>query len=104
MKSDVIIVGAGVAGVATARELANQGLTVTVLEARDRIGGRVFSAQPPGWPVPVEFGAEFVHGGSPAVLEVIKKAGLQSKSAAGEMSWVEKGEIRRVPDFWNRIK
>ena len=61
------MIGAGVAGLAAARELKRRGLEVVVLEARRRIGGRVHTVKKPGWPIPVEAGAEFVHG-KPAVL------------------------------------
>lgn len=63
----VVVIGAGVAGLSCARRLSADGQRVTILEARDRIGGRVHTIREPGWPVPVEAGAEFVHGKSPAV-------------------------------------
>lgn len=57
----VLIIGAGMAGLAAARELHDVGKTVTVLEARDRTGGRVYTNHQFAG-IPVEFGAEFVHG------------------------------------------
>ncbi|HEY5678414.1 MAG TPA: FAD-dependent oxidoreductase, partial [Myxococcales bacterium] len=71
---DVVVIGAGVAGLAAARELRLRGLSVAVLEARDRIGGRVHTLRPDGWPLPVEAGAEFVHGRTPLVLPRAKEA------------------------------
>lgn len=59
--SDVIVIGAGVSGLAAARELANRGRTVTVLEGRDRIGGRIWTST--AWPgVPLDLGASWIHG------------------------------------------
>jgi monoamine oxidase len=64
---DVMIFGAGVAGLSAAIELARAGLDVAILEARDRIGGRVFTQIDPTLNHPVELGAEFVHGMSPVI-------------------------------------
>lgn len=58
---DVVVVGAGAAGLAAASELVAQGSRVVVLEARDRVGGRVVTERPAGWPIPVELGASWVH-------------------------------------------
>ena len=58
---DVVVVGAGVAGLAAARTLRDQGMRVLVLEARDRIGGRVHTVRPWG-AVPLELGASWIHG------------------------------------------
>jgi monoamine oxidase len=57
---DVLIIGAGVAGLAAARDLTAAGGRVLVLEARGRLGGRIMTHQTPDGPV--ELGAEFVHG------------------------------------------
>ena len=56
-----LIIGAGIAGLAAACDLAKAGEIVTVLEARERIGGRVYTNRTFS-PIPVEFGAEFIHG------------------------------------------
>jgi monoamine oxidase len=57
---DVVVVGAGVAGLAAARELCGAGLAVRVLEARGRAGGRVYTVHDAVHPLPVELGAEFI--------------------------------------------
>lgn len=60
-KKRVLVIGAGLAGLAAARELARHGHQVQVLEARDRIGGRIWTSQ--HWPdLPVDFGATWIHG------------------------------------------
>ena len=57
----VLVIGAGIAGLACARELVSAGLAVTVLEARDRIGGRVHTDR--RWPgVALDLGAAWIHG------------------------------------------
>ncbi|HET6639577.1 MAG TPA: FAD-dependent oxidoreductase, partial [Gemmatimonadota bacterium] len=63
--ADVVVVGAGAAGLMAARTLAGEGLDVVVLEARKRAGGRIFTIRPPNLPCAVELGAEFVHGDAP---------------------------------------
>ncbi len=59
MTTDVVVVGAGLAGLAAARELTGRGLSVTVLEASDRVGGRVRDVALPGGQV-IELGAQWV--------------------------------------------
>jgi monoamine oxidase len=71
---DVIILGAGVAGLAAARDLTVAGLRVQLLEARNRLGGRVFTHHTPQGPI--ELGAEFVHGAIEEILGVAQQAGL----------------------------
>ena len=61
----VIIIGAGAAGLAAARELARAEVPSLVLEARERPFGRVRTLHEADWPCPVELGAEFVHGAAP---------------------------------------
>ena len=61
LRMATLVIGAGTAGLMAARELSNAGVNVLVLEARDRIGGRVHTDTTFA-PHPVEFGAEFIHG------------------------------------------
>lgn len=61
---------------AAARDLTLRGVRVAIIEARDRIGGRIFTIRPQGAPQPVELGAEFVHGRPPETFAIAQQAGL----------------------------
>ncbi len=73
----VLVIGAGIAGLACARDLHDAGVEVTVLEARDRIGGRTYTNRD-FCNIPVEFGGEFVHGDKVATWELIRKLELET--------------------------
>jgi monoamine oxidase len=82
----VIVVGAGVAGLAAARSLADRGVEVVVLEARDRIGGRVWTSD--HWAdAPVDLGASWIHGaGANPITELAAKAGARTVATSYESS------------------
>ena len=81
---DVIVIGAGIAGLAAARTLAESGKRVVVVEARDRVGGRIYTVPASGSGLPVELGAEFVHGLPPELLRLIEEAGLELLELEGD--------------------
>jgi monoamine oxidase len=97
---DVVIIGAGVAGLAAARALSDDGFSVLALEARERIGGRIFTQRDSQLAVPVELGAEFLHGSAPELQEIIQRAGLVSVDVAGERWDRRRGRLRPLRDFW----
>ena len=71
----VIVVGAGVAGLVAARRLADRGLDVLVLEARDRVGGRLWSHHMPNGEI-VELGGEWISTSQTAVIGLAHELGL----------------------------
>jgi monoamine oxidase len=96
-----IILGAGMAGLAAARELTASH-RVTVLEARDRVGGRVLTKHLEGVPVPVEFGAEFVHGKHPVLWEWLRECGIGVCELAGTQRNLRRGKIAREDAAWEK--
>lgn len=99
-----IVIGAGAAGLAAARDLSRAGGEVVVLEARDRIGGRVFTHVDAKGSVPIELGAEFVHGKSPALFRIAQAANLKLHEVSGRHWYFDKGKISRSSDFWRQIE
>jgi monoamine oxidase len=76
LDADVVVVGAGAAGLMATQLLCAAGRSVIVLEARQRIGGRICTVRVPGAPLPIELGAEFVHGRAEETLGIVRAAGL----------------------------
>ena len=80
---DVVVIGAGMAGLTAARGLLERGLSVCVVEARERVGGRILTHRVDG--VVAEMGAEFVHGRPPELWALIDEAGLATYELGGAM-------------------
>ena len=92
---DVVIIGAGVAELAAARALVEAGRSVLLLEARDRVGGRVWTRHEIDTPAPVELGAEFIHGPVPQTLELLREAGEAALHESGTHWTFQQGALQR---------
>ena len=91
--ADVVVIGAGIAGLAAARAIAEAGCGVVLLEARDRIGGRILTARDPHTDLAIELGAEFVHGRPPELFDLIREAGLTLYEREGDFLCYENGKL-----------
>jgi monoamine oxidase len=90
---EILVLGAGIAGLTAARRLAEAGRRVLLLEARNRIGGRLLTRHDPHAALPVELGAEFVHGRPPELLALIDEARLHTFELDGQELCFENGRL-----------
>ena len=100
---DVAIVGAGAAGLAAARDLSRAGASVALLEARSRLGGRVWTERPAGWPVPLELGAEFIHGRNAELFRDAAEAGLRVVRLTNAHFELRGSRLVSLGDVWGRF-
>ncbi len=103
-RADVIVVGAGAAGLAASRELARAKRRIILLEASRRVGGRVMTVHPREAGVPVELGPEFVHGDAPETTRLLAEARLTTVPVLGEQYVSEKGKLSPRGEIWDRMK
>jgi monoamine oxidase len=101
---DTLIVGAGAAGLAAAAELSRNRGTVCVLEARDRVGGRMFTRHEPGVTLPIELGAEFIHGYAPATVGWLAKSNTAIVDAHGERFTLRDGQAEPTDNLFEQMK
>lgn len=102
--ADVIIVGAGAAGLAAANALADAGLDVLIVEARGRLGGRILTESRGDLPVPIELGAEFIHGSADPIREIAAANGLRSVDIAGQRYEHTGARLIAQRDTWARLE
>jgi len=100
---DAIIVGAGAAGLMCARELRRAGKQVLVLEASTRVGGRILTVYDTNAGVPVELGAEFIHGDAPETMRLLDEARLVTVPVLGEHYRSDRGEMSLQGPVWERM-
>ncbi|HEY2322270.1 MAG TPA: NAD(P)/FAD-dependent oxidoreductase [Thermoanaerobaculia bacterium] len=103
MKFDVVVIGAGAAGLSAARDLSGAGKRVCIVEARERVGGRVDTRRIDGVAMPVELGAEFIHGEAEATFAAVNAAPLIAMQLPDTHFWSHHGKWSKRDDFWTRI-
>ncbi len=110
-EAKIAVLGAGIAGLAAARALGEAGLRVELVEARGRLGGRVLELRSGEWPLPIELGAEFVHGEPEPIWQVIEQSQLRLCQLADRHHWLAperdssvRGAMSELPDFWQRTR
>ena len=96
-QAEVIVIGAGAAGLAASAALARAGRDVLLLEARDRIGGRCLTLRHPGLDAPIELGAEFIHGRPEATLALLKKMRTRAVESTRTQRMLWNGRLVQKP-------
>jgi monoamine oxidase len=99
---DVLIIGAGAAGLAAGRGLQSNRLSVAILEARTRLGGRILTHC--STPTAIELGAEFIHGKPSAIWSLVKKARLDALEIPGVRMVSGVGKLHSDNNFWKAIE
>jgi monoamine oxidase len=101
---DVVVIGAGAAGLLAGGELARAGASVLLLEARDRVGGRIWTRREPGLAVPVELGAEFIHGQAAITRALLAAADAAVADAADSHLTLHDGKLVPREDFFPKLR
>ena len=100
---DVIVVGAGAAGLTALRDLDRAGRKVLCVEARDRVGGRVMTIGDPLSPIPIELGAEFIHGRPPEIWEIVRTARLSTYDCLEQAVHLKDGGVESSSEAWELV-
>lgn len=104
LECDVAVLGGGAAGLAAAVALGEHERDVVVLEARERVGGRILTRQLPGTTLPLELGAEFIHGRPAETLRWLRRAGIADADVKGERWNFRDGRLQRSEDLFAELK
>jgi monoamine oxidase len=97
----VLVVGGGIAGLAAATELAKANCEVVLLEAQDRLGGRIFTIH--SGETPIELGAEFIHGGNNEFWKEIREAKLETIQVPNHFQLLENGNFQQM-NLWQEME
>ena len=101
--ADTVIIGAGAAGLTAARELSLAGQKLIILEARDRIGGRILTHHDLLSSIPIELGAEFIHGEPKETWDIVNNSHLPVYQSA-DNHWTFQNDRLEQRSFWSEIE
>ena len=99
--TEVVIVGAGAAGLAAARRLRDRDVDFLLLEARDRTGGRAYTITSAHGSYPIELGAEFIHGAARSTRELMREIGEEAVPSRGESLRLRHGRLEPGANRWD---
>lgn len=99
----MLIIGAGVAGLAALAHLESAGVSAICVEARDRIGGRIHTVHDPLSPLPIELGAEFIHGRPPELWDIVREAALPVYDGTDASLHLKDGDVEERLDSWDFV-
>src|SRR5579872_7461711 len=94
-KGNVLIIGAGASGLMAGLTLSRDGYKVTIIEAESRVGGRVFTVNDSAFSLPVELGAEFIHGELPVTLNLLEESGILYTETGGSFWNANNGQLQQ---------
>ncbi|MEO8110100.1 MAG: NAD(P)/FAD-dependent oxidoreductase [Ginsengibacter sp.] len=101
---DVIIIGGGTAGLVAAKMLSAEGKKVLLLEAKERLGGRIHAVE--NFLCAAEGGAEFIHGNLKTTFDLLKEAGVKKEKLKGKFCRVKNGKWKEADNLvphWNLL-
>ena len=104
--NNVVIIGGGVSGLMAALELLKHNVQVTIIEAKNSLGGRICTLKENGFSRPIETGAEFIHGDLPLTLSLLDEAGITYHSINDKMVHIENGRLKQesgLDHYWNKL-
>lgn len=102
--ADAIILGGGAAGLKCAADLARAKISFVLLEARSRLGGRIFTTPSLDRHRNLDLGAEFIHGRPCEILELLERSGKSFYDVADQHLCASKKGLKPFPDFFGRIE
>src|SRR5262245_12119037 len=100
----VLVIGGGAAGLTAADILSSAGVGVTLLEGCDRLGGRMFTVRSKVGSLPIELGAEFLHGEKIDTWNYIRQAGLKTHEVPDRHLRENNGQLKENPRFWEELE
>jgi len=99
LHSDIIIIGCGAAGLAAAARLSRAKKSVLILEARNRIGGRIWTIDDSAFAMPVELGAEFIHGRPLTTWQLVREGHLTTYDVPYDIFHQRGERLVHIPDY-----